>query len=76
MALPKNYLQTFVKEGGWLYKRPYTDCAAKETQDGDKNLVLDVASLLSIKGTQEVGYYCNCGPVSFGMEDGDQYKAL
>jgi hypothetical protein len=23
-----------------------------------------------------VGYYCNCGPVSFGMEDGDEYKAL
>jgi hypothetical protein len=76
MALPKIYLRAFVKEGGWLYKKPCKDCAAKETGNGNKDLVLDVASLLTIKGKQDVGYYCNCGPRSFGMKDSDELKAL
>jgi hypothetical protein len=75
MALPKNYLQAYVKEGDWLYKRPCKDCAAKEAGNREDNLVLDVASLLCIKGTQEVEYYCNCGLAGFGMEDGHEYKA-
>jgi hypothetical protein len=75
IAMPKNYLRMYVKEGGWLYKSPCKDCATKENGTGEENLVLDVASLLSLKGTQEVGYYCNCGPTGYGMEDGHEYKA-
>jgi hypothetical protein len=59
-----------------LYKKPCKDCAAKETGNGNKHLVLDVASLLTMKRKQDVGYYCNCGSRSFGMKDGDELKAL
>ena len=37
--------------------------------------MLDLAKLLSIKGGQDkVGYYCNCGPTGFGMENDNDYK--
>jgi hypothetical protein len=76
IALPKNYLRTYVKEGGWLYKKPCKDCAAKESGNGDENLVLDVANLLGTKGRAEVvAYYCNCGPAGFRMNEDHAYKA-
>jgi hypothetical protein len=38
---------------------------------------MDVASLLSIKGKKgQVGYYCNCGPTGFLMEENHEYKVL
>jgi hypothetical protein len=54
---------------------PCRDCAEKEQNKKGNGRVLDVSSLLSIKGRQdEVGYYCNCGPTDFGMDDDHEYK--
>jgi glucan-binding YG repeat protein len=73
MALPKNYLKKYVKEGGWLHKQPCKDCAGQGIEDGN---VLDMSSLLNIKGVNnEVGYYCNCGPTGYGMDEDDECKA-
>jgi hypothetical protein len=32
MALPKNYLEAYVKKEGWLYKMPCKACAAKSNE--------------------------------------------
>jgi hypothetical protein len=74
LALPKGYLKTYVKVGGWLYKKPCKDCAKKES--GSSQQVLDVSSLLELKGTTEVGYYCNCGLAGhmMNMEAQPSYK--
>jgi hypothetical protein len=34
--------------------------------------VLDVSSLLKLKGRTEVGYYCNCGPMGHIMNEEEQ----
>jgi hypothetical protein len=74
LALPKGYLKTYMKVGGWLYKKPCKDCEKKER--GSPKQVLDVSSLLELKGTTEVGYYCNCGPAAhlMNMEEQPTYK--
>jgi hypothetical protein len=74
LALPKGYLKTYVKVGGWLYKKPCKDCAKKES--GSPQQVLDVSGILELKGTTEVGYYCNCGPAGhmMNMEEQPSYK--
>lgn len=70
LALERKYLQTFVKMGGWLYQTPCHDCAKNEA-GGDKR-VLEVSSLLLLKGKQELGVYCNCGPVGHKMVQEDE----
>jgi hypothetical protein len=70
LALERKYLQTFVKMGGWLYQTPCHDCAKNE--DGGDERVLEVSSLLTLKGKQELGVYCNCGPVGHKMVQEDE----
>jgi hypothetical protein len=70
LALPKGYLKTYVKVGGWLHNKPCKDCATKV--GGSPPQVLDVSSLLKLKGVTEVGYYCNCGPVGHMMNMEEQ----
>jgi hypothetical protein len=74
--LPKNYLESYVKKGGWLYKVPCKDCAVKSSEENKEGGVVDVESLLSIRGRKDVGYYCNCGPTGYAMDDDHDYKAL
>ena len=66
LALPKGYLKVYVREGEWLHKKPCKDCAQKES--GCPDLVLDISSLLKVKGKGDVGYYCNCGPTGHKMK--------
>jgi hypothetical protein len=68
--IDRRYLQAFVKDGGWLYKTPCTDCAKNE-EGGDKQ-VMEVVSLLKLKGQGELGYYCNCGPNGHKMIEADE----
>jgi hypothetical protein len=60
------YLEAYVKVGGWLYKKPCKDCAEKEGA-GTEQQVLDVSTLLGLKGRKDVGYYCNSGPAGHRM---------
>ena len=70
LALPKGYLKVYVREGEWLHNKPCKDCAQKES--GCPDLVLDISSLLKVKGKGDViGYYCNCGPTGHKMK-GDE----
>jgi hypothetical protein len=76
MALPKKYLRSYLKENGWLHNKPCRDCGVKEEGERGSGKVLELSCLLSRKGGQdEVGYYCNCGPTGFGMDDDDENKA-
>ena len=70
LPLERKYLQTYVKEGGWLYKTPCYDCAKSE--GGGKKPVLDVSDLLNGKGMGELGVYCNCGPVGHNMDEDEE----
>jgi hypothetical protein len=54
LPLPKASLEAYVKVGGWLYKKPCKDCAGKERDK--KEQVLDVSTLLGLKGRKDVGY--------------------
>jgi hypothetical protein len=60
-----------VKVGGWLYKKPYKkprkDCAEK--RGSRPELVLDVSTLLELKGRKDVGYYCNSCSAGHRMGD-------
>ncbi len=62
LPLDRKYLMAYVKEGGWLDQRPWYDCASDE--DGGDKRVLNVSSLLNMKGGKQLGVYCNCGPVA------------
>jgi len=70
LPIDRRYLQTYVRVGGWLYRTPCKDCGAKE-EDGSHKRVMDVSTLLDLKGKREIGYYCNCGPVGHKM-DGEE----
>jgi hypothetical protein len=72
LPLPKAYLEAYVKEGGWLYKKPCKDCAGKEREE--KEQVLDVSTLLGLKGRKDVGYYCNSGPAGHRMGDEAEWR--
>jgi hypothetical protein len=74
LALPKAYLKTYVMVDGWLYKKPCKDCAKKE--DGAPHQVLDMSTLLTLKGKTDVGYYCNFGVTGhkMNMEDEPLHK--
>ena len=65
-------METSVQVDGWLHKRPCKDCTAKIGIMSE--LVLDVSTLLNLKGKQDVGYYCNCGPTGHKMEDEPAWK--
>jgi hypothetical protein len=65
LPLDRKYLMAYVKEGGWLYQTPCYDCASDE--DGGDKRVLNVSSLLNMKGGKQLGVYCNCGPVAHKM---------
>ena len=69
VRLEKEYLKAFVKQGGWLHETPCLDCAKNE--EGKTDPVLDMSSLLELKGRREFGYYCNCGPVGHKMTSED-----
>ena len=66
LPLERKYLQTYVKEGGWLDKVPCFDCNKKEGEINNDR-VLNVAELLQLKGKQVLGVYCNCGPIGHKM---------
>ena len=66
LPLERKYLQTYVKEKGWLDKVPCFDCNKNEGEK-DHDRVLNVAELLQLKGKQVLGVYCNCGPVGHKM---------
>jgi hypothetical protein len=68
LPLERTYLRSFVKEGGWLYKKPCYDCAKNEA--GGDERVLDVSDLLKRKG--DLGVYCNCGARGHGMSQDDE----
>jgi len=70
IPMDRKYLQAFVKVGGWLYETPCADCAKKE--EGDNERVMEVASLLELKGRGGLGYYCNCGPNGHKMSEADE----
>jgi hypothetical protein len=55
LPLPKAYLEAYVKVGGCLYKKKCKYCAGKERDK--KEQVLDVSTLLGLKGRNDVGYY-------------------
>jgi hypothetical protein len=61
-----------VKVGGWLYRKPCKDCAGKERDK--KEQVLDVSTLLGLKGRKDVGYYCNSGPAGHRMGDEAEWR--
>jgi hypothetical protein len=69
IALPKRYLEAYVKVDGWLYQKPCKDCVNKGGDATDR--VLDLSTLLLSKGKTDVGFYCNCGPVGHKMDDDD-----
>jgi hypothetical protein len=70
IRMEKTYLQAFVREGGWLHQIPCKDCAKEEGSRNER--VLDMASLLNLKGKKELGYYCNCGPTGHKMDEEDE----
>ena len=72
LPLPKAYLEAYVKVGGWLYKKPCKDCAEREG-DGTEQ-VLDVSTLLGLKGRKDVGYYCNSGPAGHRMGEDAEWR--
>jgi len=75
VVLQKNYLMKYVKVGGWLHQKPCKGCADDTNEVGDRDRVMDMSTLLSLKGNNNgVGYICNCGPVGHGMEDGNTTK--
>jgi hypothetical protein len=55
LSIDKKHLRAHVKVGGWLHDAPCKDCA------------LGVSCLLTGRGTREVGFCCNCGPVGHKM---------
>ncbi len=61
-----------MKVGGGLYKKPCKDCAGKEREE--KEQVLDVSTLLGLKGRKDVGYYCNSGPAGHRMGDEAEWR--
>jgi hypothetical protein len=67
LALPKDYLRGYVREGEWLHGKPCKDCALKNS--GCQDRVMDISSLLKVKGRGAVGYYCNCGPTGHKMDE-------
>jgi hypothetical protein len=72
-ALPKDYLESYVKVGGWLHKKPCKDCATREENGREK--VLDVSTLLNLKGNRDaVGYYCNSGPTGHTMGEEEEWR--
>jgi hypothetical protein len=70
IMLDRSYLKSYVKEGGWLYQAPCKDCA--KNKEGGTKRVLDVSSLLQVKGKGGLGAYCNCGPVAHKMVQADE----
>ena len=72
IPLPKAYLEAYVRVGGWLHENPCKDCAQKEG-DG-KERVLDVSTLLELKGKKDVGYYCNSGPAGHRMGKDEEWR--
>jgi glucan-binding YG repeat protein len=75
IALPKAYLETYVKVGGWLYRMPCKDCACRDNEESQDVQVMDVSTLLVRKG-RDIGYYCNCGPTGHKMGADHAYKPL
>ena len=75
-ALSKQYLRFYVEEDGWLYRKPCKDCAAKDKVKKEAHHVLEMSSLLTVRGKQDVGYYCNCGATGFQMEESNEIKEL
>jgi hypothetical protein len=65
LPLDRKHLMAHVKEGGWLNQTPCYDCARNE--DGGDKRVLNVSSLLNLKGGRQLGVYCDCGPVAHKM---------
>jgi len=72
-ALPKDYLESYVKVGGWLHKKPCKDCATRE--ENGRERVLDVSTLLNLKINKDaVGYYCNSGPAGHTMGEEEEWR--
>jgi hypothetical protein len=72
IALPKTYLKAYMADGGWLHNKPCKDCA--ENKGNQEERVLDVSTLLKLKGKNDVGYYCNSGPTGHKMDMDDEKK--
>ena len=79
--LPRSYLKTYVKKGGWLYQMPCYDCKKKSLvksniQKAGTVQVLEVAELLKNKkgNADEMARYCNYGVASHGMKVDDEWK--
>ena len=64
-VLPSNYLMGYMKEGGWLHKKPCKDCVRVGECGEDE----DLTQILPKKGIKDVGYYCNCGPTGHEMKE-------
>jgi hypothetical protein len=75
IVLHKNYLAMYVKVNGWLHQKPCKGCAEKKNEVGDRDRVMDVSTLLSLKGNNSgVGFVCNCGPIGHGMKEDNAAK--
>lgn len=75
--LPRGYLKTYLKTGGWLYGRGCFGCKEKhELGGGDEREVLDLSTLLTCKkvSSSEVARYCNFGVTSHSMDTEDDWK--
>jgi hypothetical protein len=72
IALPKTYLKAYMADGGWLHNKPCKDCA--ENKSNQEERVLDVSTLMKLKGKNDVGYYCNSGPTGHKMDTDDEKK--
>ena len=70
-TIDRVYLQAYVKENGWLYQMPCKDCAKKKEGPGGDKGVMEVSSLLDLRGKQQLGVFCNCGPVGHKMVEED-----
>jgi hypothetical protein len=56
------------KNQGWLCNIPTKDCAMGGDNDVNEKNFLDLSLLLPKKGGNDMGYYCNCGPTGYDME--------
>jgi hypothetical protein len=78
--LPKTYLKTYVKEGGWLFQLPCYDCKKKSDKEvggnDESDRILDLANLLTgrKRNVDDMARYCNFGVTSHGMEEDNEWK--
>jgi hypothetical protein len=75
--LPSDYLKSYMREGGWLWKVPCKDCAKRKEGGGHNNRdKSDLLGLMPKKEKRDVGYYCSCGPTGHDMADEHPLKAM